>query len=160
MEKFTHYDEQGCSRMVDVSQKPVTLRTAKAIGYVSMKEETIRLIRERLIPKGNVFEVARIAGIMGAKKAHELIPMCHPLQLHFVDVRFEIDDEHRRVMISSEVRLEGKTGAEMEALVAVTIAALTVYDMCKAVDKTMAISDVRVISKTGGKSGDFAIQME
>ncbi len=140
--------------MVDISPKPVTARMARAGGFVEMNPETIRLIREKLIPKGNVFEVAKIAGIMAAKKTHELIPMCHPLPLHFIDVGFQIDEGSNRVMISSEVRLEAKTGAEMEALTAVSVAALTIYDMCKAVDKTMTIRDITLLSKTGGKS-DF-----
>lgn len=138
--------------MVDISGKPVTARTAKAAGFVEMNPETIRLIRERLIPKGNVFEVAKIAGIMAAKKTHDLIPMCHPLQLNFIDVRFEIDEARKGVAIFSEVRLEGKTGVEMEALTAVSVAALAIYDMCKAVDKTMMICDIKLTSKTGGKS--------
>ncbi len=152
MADFSHYDEEGQSRMVDISGKPVTARTAKAAGFVEMKLETIRLIRERLIPKGNVFEVAKIAGIMAAKKTHDLIPMCHPLQLNYIDVRFEINEARKAVAIFSEVRLEGKTGVEMEALTAVSVAALAVYDMCKAVDKTMVIRDITLTSKTGGKS--------
>lgn len=138
--------------MVDISSKPVSARTAKATGFVEMNPETIRLIREKLIPKGNVFEVAKIAGIMAAKKTHELIPMCHPLQLNYVDVRFEIDEAQKGVRIYSEVRLDGKTGVEMEALTAVSVAGLTIYDMCKAVDKTMIIRDVHLVYKRGGKS--------
>lgn len=155
MAEFSHYDEKGRSRMVDVSEKPMTMRTAKAVGFVQMNKETIRLINEKLIPKGNVFEVARIAGILAAKRTCDLIPMCHQLQLHYVDVSFAIDELRNKVMISSEIRLEGKTGAEMEALTAVSIAALTVYDMCKSVDKTMEIGGIQLVSKTGGKNGNF-----
>ncbi len=154
MGEFSHYDGEGSSRMVDVSGKPVTSRTASAEAVVRMDQETVRLIKEKLIPKGNVFEVAKIAGILAAKKTHELIPMCHPLQLHFVDISLVIDERRGGVAITSEVRLEGKTGAEMEALVAVTVAALTVYDMCKAVDKSMSIEEGRLLLKKGGKS-DF-----
>jgi cyclic pyranopterin phosphate synthase len=155
--EFSHYDDAGQSRMVDISAKPVTARVAKARGWVQMHPETIRLIQQKLIPKGNVFEVAKIAGIMAAKKTHELVPMCHPLQLNYIDVFFEIDEASSRVIMISEVRLDGKTGVEMEALTAVAIAGLTVYDMCKAVDKTMVIGDVQLIYKKGGKS-DISVE--
>lgn len=152
MGDFSHYGDDGSSRMVDISSKPVTARTAGARALVRMNPETMRLIRESLIPKGNVFEVAKVAGILAAKRTHELIPMCHPLPLNFIDVKCEIDESRGGVAISSEIRLEGKTGAEMEALTAVAVAALTVYDMCKAVDKTMIIEDTTLVYKKGGKS--------
>jgi cyclic pyranopterin monophosphate synthase len=154
---FSHYGDDGSSRMVDISSKPVTSRTAGARALVRMGAETMRLIREKLIPKGNVFEVAKVAGILAAKRTHELIPMCHPLPLNFVDVKCDIDESRGGVVISSEIRLDGKTGAEMEALTAVTVAALTVYDMCKAVDKTMTIEDAALVYKKGGKS-DFRVK--
>jgi cyclic pyranopterin phosphate synthase len=138
--------------MVDISTKPVTGRAAGARALVKMRAETLVLIRDRLIPKGNVFEVAKVAGILAAKRTHELIPMCHPLQLNYVDVKCEIDESRGGVIITSEIRLDGKTGAEMEALMAVTVAALTVYDMCKAVDKTMSIDGATLLFKKGGKS--------
>jgi len=143
--------------MVDVSGKPVTARRAGAEALVRMDRETIRLIREKLIPKGNVFEVAKVAGILAAKRTHELIPMCHPLPLHYVDVSLVIDEKRGGVTVTSEIRLDGKTGAEMEALTAVTVAALTVYDMCKAVDKSMSIEGARLLYKKGGKS-DYSSQ--
>lgn len=154
MGEFSHYDDEGSSRMVDISSKPVTGRAAGARALVKMRAETLGLIKEKLIPKGNVFEVAKVAGILAAKRTHELIPMCHPLQLNYIDVKCEIDGQRGGVAISSEIRLDGKTGAEMEALMAVTVAALTVYDMCKAVDKTMSIDEATLVYKKGGKS-DF-----
>jgi cyclic pyranopterin phosphate synthase len=138
--------------MVDVSGKRATLRTARAGGLVLMRKETLDLVRRRLLPKGNLFEIARIAGITAAKRTAELIPLCHPLQVHHIDISVAIDQERSAIRIESVVKLEGKTGAEMEALTAVSVAALTVYDMCKAVDKTMAIGDIRLIEKRGGKS--------
>jgi cyclic pyranopterin phosphate synthase len=152
MGEFSHYSKEGQSKMVDVSAKEITVRTAKASGFVSMSPHTIELIEKSLMPKGNLFEVARIAGIMAAKKNSDLIPMCHPLNLSFVDVSVELDREKSGIRLASEIRMEGKTGAEMEALTAVSVAALTVYDMCKAVDKEMIISDIRLIEKRGGKS--------
>lgn len=154
MKEFSHYSEDGNPVMVDISAKKVTMRTAKATGFVRLMRETLDLIEKRLLPKGDLFQIAKIAGIMAAKRNAELIPMCHPLALSFIDVTLELDYDTCGVRISSEIRLEGKTGAEMEALTAVSIAALTVYDMCKAVDKTMIIEDVKLIEKTGGKS-DF-----
>lgn len=138
--------------MVDVSDKAVTQRTAKAEGFVKMKCETLDIIEKRLLPKGNAFEVARIAGILAAKNTSGMIPMCHPLMLQFVDVDMAVDRGRCGVKINSEIRLEGKTGAEMEALTAVTVAALTLYDMCKAVDKEMVIEGVVLVDKKGGKS--------
>lgn len=152
---FTHFDENGKSRMVDVTDKSITSRQATATGYVIMKKETLKRILDNKIFKGNVFEVARVAGIMGVKQTANLIPMCHPLNISSVNIDFFPDLENSRVKISVTVKLSGKTGVEMEALTGVSIAALTIYDMCKAVDKEMVISDVKLIEKKGGKSGHF-----
>lgn len=152
---FTHFDQNGKSRMVDVTDKSITSRQATATGYVIMKKETLERILDNKIFKGNVFEVARVAGIMGVKQTANLIPMCHPLNISSVDIDFFPDLENSRVKISVTVKLSGKTGVEMEALTGVSIAALTIYDMCKAVDKEMVISDVKLIEKKGGKSGHF-----
>jgi cyclic pyranopterin monophosphate synthase len=157
MKEFSHYSADGMPVMVDISDKKVTMRTAKAAGFVRMQAPTLELIEKRLLPKGDLFQIAKIAGIMAAKRNAELIPMCHPLALSFVDVAIVLDYKDTGVRITSEVRLEGKTGAEMEALTAVSIAALTVYDMCKAVDKSMIIEDVKLVEKIGGKS-DFNLQ--
>lgn len=152
MDEFSHYSSDGKSVMVDISSKDITQRSAKAEASVYMKSDTIAAIEQKLLPKGEVFEVARIAGIMAAKKTSALIPMCHPLLLNYVNVDLEIDRSKSLVYITSEIRLSGKTGAEMEALMAASIAALTVYDMCKAVDKEMVIGECRLIEKKGGKS--------
>ena len=154
MKKLSHYTEDGSSRMVDIGDKKVTKRLARASGFVRMQQATLELIQKRLIPKGNVFEVAKIAGIMAAKKTSDLVPMCHPLSIAHINIKIEIDKEKVGILLESEVRLEGKTGVEMEALTAVSVAALTVYDMCKAVDKNMIIEDIKLIEKSGGKS-DF-----
>lgn len=150
---FTHFNEQGRARMVDVSEKAPTLRTAAAAGRVKMLPSTVEAIRTGGTPKGDVLAVAQVAGIMAAKRTWELLPMCHPLQLTGVDVRFELTED--TVEIRAEVRCKGETGVEMEALTAVSAAALTVYDMCKALQKDMEITDIRLLSKSGGKSGDF-----
>ena len=150
---FTHFNEQGRARMVDVSEKAPTLRTAAAAGRVKMLPSTVEAIRTGGAPKGDVLAVAQVAGIMAAKRTWELLPMCHPLQLTGVDVRFELTED--TVEIRAEVRCKGETGVEMEALTAVSAAALTVYDMCKALQKDMEITDIRLLSKSGGKSGDF-----
>lgn len=150
---FTHFNEQGRARMVDVSEKAPTLRTAAAAGRVKMLPSTVETIRTGGAPKGDVLAVAQVAGIMAAKRTWELIPMCHPLQLTGVDVRFELTED--TVEIRAEVRCKGETGVEMEALTAVSAAALTVYDMCKALQKDMEITDIRLLRKSGGKSGDF-----
>ena len=150
---FTHFNEQGRARMVDVSEKAPTLRTAAAAGRVKMLPSTVEAIRTGGTPKGDVLAVAQVAGIMAAKRTSELIPMCHPLQLTGVDVRFELTED--TVEIRAEVRCKGETGVEMEALTAVSAAALTVYDMCKALQKDMEITDIRLLRKSGGKSGDF-----
>ena len=151
-DNFSHYSENGTSQMVDVSSKKVTSRTAKARSIVKMALGTVDKIEKKLLPKGDIFEVARIAGILAAKRTDELIPMCHQLNLTFVNVTVSVNRDIPGVEIESEIRLDGKTGAEMEALMAASIAAMTVYDMCKAVDKEMIITDSRLIEKRGGKS--------
>jgi len=155
MKEFTHFDEKGHARMVDVTPKAETLRVAVAHGHISAKPETICLIAERGFKKGDVLEVARLAGIMAAKRTGDLIPLCHPLALTSVKVDLSINETAHRVEIEAEVQTVGRTGVEMEALTAVSVAGLTVYDMCKAVDREMEISDIRLAKKTGGKSGTF-----
>ena len=150
---LTHFNENGRAHMVDVSEKQSTKRVAIARGIISMKKETANRIKQGLISKGDVLSVAQIGGIMGAKKTSDLIPMCHNLNLTGADIRFEILDEE--IHIESEVKTTGKTGVEMEALTAVSIAALTIYDMCKAIDKDMVIKNIYLIEKTGGKSGHY-----
>jgi cyclic pyranopterin phosphate synthase len=154
MSELTHFDEHGASRMVDTSAKPETLREAKASGLVRMAAATAALIRDRGLAKGDVLEVARLAGIMAAKRTGELIPLCHPLPITSaqIDFTFQGDDLLR---IEATVRVFGRTGVEMEALTAVSVAALTVYDMCKAVDRVMTIERIRLEEKSGGKSGTF-----
>jgi len=159
MKEFSHYTEDGTPVMVDISDKKATMRTARAAGFVRLQRNTLDLIEKRLLPKGDLFQIAKIAGIMAAKRNAELIPMCHPLAISFIDVAIELDYDGCGVRIRSEIRLEGKTGAEMEALTAVAVAALTVYDMCKAVDKSVVIEDIKLIEKTGGKS-DFLINCD
>lgn len=152
---LTHFDDQGASRMVDVGDKAVTDRFARASGRVIMQRATLARIRQGGIAKGDVLEVARLAGIMAAKRTGELIPLCHPLSLDAATIGFSFPDD-RTVAIEAEVRVTAKTGVEMEALTAVTIAALTVYDMCKAMDREMTISDIRLDEKAGGRSGHFS----
>ncbi|MCI0638535.1 MAG: cyclic pyranopterin monophosphate synthase MoaC [Gemmataceae bacterium] len=154
MSELTHFDDQGASRMVDTSGKPETLRQARASGQVRMQPATLQLIRDRGHAKGDVLEVARLAGIMAAKRTGELIPLCHPLPITSATVDFAFEKDEL-LHIESTVRIFGRTGVEMEALAAVSVAALTVYDMCKAVDKSMTIERIRLEEKTGGKSGDF-----
>jgi cyclic pyranopterin phosphate synthase len=151
--KLTHIDEEGRAQMVDTSAKEMTLRRAVASGRVLMSAETVAAIRNQTTPKGDALETARLAGVMAAKRTAELIPLCHPLPLTHVDVRAEARDDG--VYLESEVSTRAQTGVEMEALMAVSVAALTVYDMCKALDKSMTIADVRLELKTGGKSGDY-----
>ena len=153
-EKLTHLDEQGRARMVDVGHKPDTERVAIARGEVQMKRETLDLIRAGQIKKGDVLTIAQIAGIGGAKRTSELIPLCHPLPLTKVDLDLALDEAIPGVVITATAKTIGKTGVEMEALTAVSVAALTVYDMAKAAEKTMRIQNVRVIEKHGGQSGD------
>ena len=155
MADFTHFDKEGNARMVDVSAKAVTERTATARGSIFMSAETMQLIKSGGFKKGDVLGVAQLAGIMGAKRTPELIPLCHPLALTSIDVTLGCDDTRNAVDITATCRLAGKTGVEMEALTAVTVAALTVYDMCKAVDRGMRIGDIRLVHKAGGKSGTF-----
>ncbi len=153
MKDLTHVDIQGRIRMVDVSAKPATERRAIASGFVRMRAETLHAIRERQTPKGDPLEAARLAGILAAKRTAELIPLCHPLPLTHVDVEVELREEGIALMAS--VATTAPTGVEMEALVAVSVAALTIYDMCKAVDREMVITDIRLERKTGGTSGDY-----
>jgi cyclic pyranopterin phosphate synthase len=155
MAKLSHLDEQGRARMVDVSEKEVTSRTAVARGSIHMHAETLTLILESKIEKGDVFSVARVAGIMAAKKTSELIPMCHPLNITSVEIDLTAHENPPRVDIEAVVRVSGKTGVEMEALTAVSCALLTVYDMCKARDRGMAIEGVRLLRKEGGRSGTW-----
>ena len=159
MSQLSHFDESGASRMVDVGGKEVTARIARAVGFFQMQPQTLQTIRDRKAAKGDVFEVARLAGIMAAKRTAELIPLCHPLGLDSASVNFEIVDE-KTVKIESRVAVTGKTGVEMEALTAVSVAALTVYDMCKAMDREMIIGPIGLVEKSGGKSGHFARELE
>jgi len=150
---LTHVGADGAARMVDVGAKAVTVREAVARGIVFLQPETMRLLKKNALPKGNALEAARLAGILAAKRTAELIPLCHPLGLDFVDVK--LSARANRVEIEAIARCTGKTGVEMEALTAVSVAALTLYDMCKAVDKMMVIGEIRLIKKSGGRSGKF-----
>lgn len=153
--RFSHLDQAGQARMVDVSAKTPTARVAVAESLVRLSPETFRLLAQQALPKGDVLAVSRIAGIMAAKKTGQLIPLCHPLPLDSVDVRFHLDDTAHTVRIEAEARVTAKTGVEMEAMTAAAVAALTLYDMCKAVQKDIVIETVRLIFKAGGKSGEF-----
>lgn len=154
-EKLSHINQQGQASMVDVSDKAATAREARAAGFVAMNPATVAAIRDNAVAKGEVLAVARVAGIQAAKRCAELIPLCHPLALSKVQVDFEVLDSG--VHVSSLCKLNGRTGVEMEALTAVSVAALTIYDMCKAIDKHMRIEGVQVLAKSGGKSGDWAV---
>jgi cyclic pyranopterin phosphate synthase len=154
MSDLTHFDAQGASRMVDVGQKTPTSRVARASGLVRMAPATLRMIQQRELSKGDVLEVARLAGIMAAKRTSDLIPLCHPLPLDAVSVSFSYPDD-QTLAIEATAQVTARTGVEMEALVAVSVTALTVYDMCKSVDRVMAIERVRLEEKSGGKSGHF-----
>ncbi len=156
--QFTHLDESGRPRMVDVSDKADTRREATARGEVAMRPETLAAIREGRLAKGDVLSTAQVAGVMAAKRTWEIIPMCHPLLLTGVGVSFELDEARGVVKIAATVRTTGKTGAEMEALTAVSAAALTIYDMCKAVDPAMRIESIRLVAKSGGKSGAVVLE--
>lgn len=158
MEELTHINEQGRARMVDVTGKAVTRRTAVARGEVHMNKETFKRIKAGNIQKGDVLAVAQVAGIQAAKHTWELIPMCHPLPLTGIDLTFALPEDPYRVEITAAVSCTGVTGVEMEALTAVSAAALTIYDMCKAVQKDMRIENIRLLSKTGGKSGDYTAE--
>jgi len=150
---LTHTDKEGRARMVDVGDKDVTTRTAVASGFVRMTPATVETIRAHRTPKGDPLETARLAGIMAAKRTADLIPLCHSLALNHADVQLELRDDG--VAITATARIDGKTGVEMEALTAASVAALTIYDMCKAIDRSMIITDIRLESKTGGRSGDY-----
>lgn len=154
-QEFTHFDEKGNAVMVDVSAKESTLRTATATGVIRVSPEILRAVREGSVKKGDVLGVARIAGIMGAKQTAQLIPLCHPLSIRKCSVDFEQEPENGCIRAFCTVKCEGKTGAEMEALCGVQTALLTVYDMCKAIDRRMVIGEIHLVEKTGGKSGDF-----
>ena len=154
MNEFTHFDDDGASRMVDVGAKPVTERMARAVAFIEMEAETLTRIRDQKLAKGDVLEVARLAGIMAAKRTADLIPLCHPLGLDTVTIHYEFPEEGC-LRIESEVAVTAKTGVEMEALVAASTAALTVYDMCKSVDRAMIIKKVHLLEKKGGRSGHF-----
>ena len=155
MEDFSHFNEAGRARMVDVTEKNTTQRTAIASGRVFVNENTFELIKSGGLSKGDVLGTAQIGGIMGAKHTSDLIPMCHPIFISGVDINFEMNEEDLTVDIEATAKCTGVTGVEMEALTAVSIAALTVYDMCKAVQKDIVISDIKLLKKTGGKSGTF-----
>ncbi len=155
MEEFTHLDENGSVRMVDVGSKSETKRTAVAAGRILMAKQTLERIMDAKIKKGNVIETARIAGVMAAKRTSDLIPMCHPLNITHAQIDFSFDQKDMAIEIKAQVSLTGKTGVEMEALTAVSVAALTLYDMCKSYDKAMKIMDIHLQSKSGGKSGTY-----
>lgn len=154
--KLTHLDDSGSARMVDVSDKEVSDRTATARGSVLMSPATLKLVAEGAMKKGDVLSVARLAGIMAAKRASDLIPLCHPLPLSGIDVKLDCDSARGAVDIEATCRVRARTGVEMEALTAVSVAALTVYDMCKAVDRGMRLSEIRLVRKAGGRSGEYA----
>jgi cyclic pyranopterin phosphate synthase len=153
---LTHFNEEGRSRMVDVSDKAQTLRSATASCTVSVSPATFRLIADGGIEKGDVLGVAQVAGIMGAKRTPDIIPMCHPIAITGADIGFSLDPQAYSIIITATVRCKGETGVEMEAMTAVSVAALTIYDMCKAVQRDITIGDVRLLRKSGGKSGDFS----
>lgn len=155
MSDFTHFNEQGRAKMVDVGEKNITQRVAVAAGRVLVNEQTFALIRSGGMKKGDVLTVAQIAGVMGAKRTPDLIPMCHPILIDSVNLELSLDEKRLSVEIRASVSCDGRTGVEMEALTAVSTAALTVYDMCKAVQKDMVITDIRLLSKTGGVHGDY-----
>lgn len=154
-EKMNHFDNNGNAVMVDVSGKDATLRTASATGSIRVNKEIMKAVLQKNVEKGDVLGVARVAGIMAAKQTWSLIPMCHPIGIRNCSIDFETDPERLEIRAVSTVKIEEKTGVEMEALTAVSVALLTIYDMCKAIDKRMEITDIHLISKTGGKSGDF-----
>ncbi len=157
-DRLTHIDADGKARMVDVSDKDVTERIATAVGAVIVAPETMRLIAEGAVKKGDVLSVARLAGIMGAKKTPELIPLCHPLALTGIDVELTLDPARNAVDITATCRVTGRTGVEMEAMTAVAVAALTIYDMCKAVDRGIRLTEIRLTAKSGGRSGAWTAE--
>ncbi len=158
MSKLTHIDETGAARMVDVSEKDITRRIARAGGTVVMNAETLRAIIDNTVKKGDVLATARIAGIMAAKKTAELIPLCHPLMITKAAVDFTVDEENRCIHVEATVQVDGKTGVEMEALTAVSVACLTIYDMVKAMQRDVRIENVRLLEKAGGKSGHYVAE--
>ncbi|NWF91838.1 MAG: cyclic pyranopterin monophosphate synthase MoaC [Syntrophaceae bacterium] len=158
MAELTHFDKKGRAKMVDVSKKPETLREAVVQGSIFMKPETFKRILSGEIEKGDVFAVARVAGIMAAKRTSEIIPMCHPLNLTHVEINFLPVEKESRIDIEAKVRIKAQTGVEMEGFVAVAAAALTIYDMCKAIDRGMVISNIHLVKKTGGKSGTYSVR--
>lgn len=153
--EFTHFDEHGRAHMVEVGEKEDTRRSAIARGTIFMKPETVKMIKDDMIKKGDVLSVAQVAGIMGAKNTPTIIPMCHSIMLSGCDISFKFDEENCKLDITAKAKTTGQTGVEMEALTAVSVAALTIYDMCKAIDREMTISDIKLLKKTGGKSGVF-----
>jgi len=159
LERLTHINEQGYAKMVDVSEKEESMREAVAKGSIYMKEGTIKAVIEGKIKKGDVLSVAQIGGIMGAKSTSDIIPMCHNINIYGADLEFSIDEDSCKIDITATVKTVGLTGVEMEALTAVSVAALTIYDMCKAIDKEMVISDIHLFKKTGGKSGEFKFDL-
>ena len=160
MPDFTHFNEQGRAKMVDVGEKPLSIRTAIAAARVLVNDNTFTLIKSGGMKKGDVLTVAQIAGVMGAKHTPDIIPMCHPILIDGIDLTLHLDEERKSVEIEATVSCDGRTGVEMEALTAVSTAALTVYDMCKAVQKDMVITDIRLLKKTGGVHGDFEREEE
>lgn len=157
--EFTHFDDDGNAVMVDVTEKPVTKRTALARGTISVNKEIIDAVQNHKVKKGDVLSVAQIAGIMGTKQTSSLIPMCHTLLLQKCSVYFQVDEENCQIHAFCKVKTEGKTGVEMEALTGVSIALLTIYDMCKAINKRMVIQNIHLVEKTGGKSGAFSFEI-
>jgi cyclic pyranopterin phosphate synthase len=155
MARLSHLDAEGRARMVDVTEKDITSRVAEARGKIFMRAETLAMIVEKRVAKGDVFSVARVAGIMGAKRTSDLIPMCHPLNITSIAITLTPEKNPSRVEIEATVKVTGQTGVEMEAMMAVSVSALTVYDMCKAVDREMTIGEIQLTKKSGGKSGTF-----
>ena len=153
--EFTHINDEGRAKMVDVSEKCDTVREAVAVGSISMKRETLQRIKDGSISKGDVLAVAQVGGIMGAKSTPQIIPMCHPIMISGCDISFKLDLENSKIEITATTKTVGKTGIEMEALTAVSVAALTIYDMCKAIDREMTINNIMLVRKSGGKSGVF-----
>ena len=158
MTKLSHLSDAGEARMIDVAHKAATQRIARAEGFVAMAPATLLLVEKGDLKKGDVFAAARIAGIMAAKKTHELIPLCHPLAITMASVTFEISEQPRGIRVAAEAKVLGQTGVEMEALTAVSVACLTIYDMLKSADKTMTITDIRLMEKSGGRSGTYRAQ--
>lgn len=155
MSTLSHFNAEGRARMVDVTEKEITVREAKAVAEVVLNQETYQLVKQGKMKKGDVLAVAQVAGIMSAKKTSDIIPMCHPIALTKVDISFTLDDELNRITIEATAKCKGETGVEMEALTAASVAALTIYDMCKASQKDIIIKNIHLLTKSGGKSGDY-----